>query len=477
METTNTPKKNSKYSELLTNTGMLAIGNFSSKILVFLLIPLYTNILTKSEYGYYDLVLTTLQLLIPLFTLNVTDGVLRFVLENKNQTAEVVKISIWYLLISILPAILSLLVVIITGISPQTLDYAVYIFLYYVGNMYNQFLIQLAKGVDKVKHMVIAGVLGTITNVALCLLLLLQFHLGLAGFFIANIMGQIIPCLYLTFSLEIWRYIGAHTQRNKELEKRLLKYSIPLILTSVGWWINNTFDRYIITYIKGVDVNGLLAVAYKIPSILSIIYSLFTQAWQISAMKEYGQDGSKEFYNLVFKYLNIFMFFIAAGLIILTKPIAHLMYGNFYDAWVFVPFLVLSGVFTASAGYIAPILTSAYDTKSVALSTIYGGIINIVLNIVLLYIIGSIGVTIATAISSFVILYVRYHALENVIEKKVFLHAVGIWGALLLQSVAEIYNIYLVEAFIILVVTVLNYKSVKLICEKLYSAVSVRFHK
>ena len=80
--------KKNKYTELIANTGALAIGNFSSKILVFLLVPLYTSVLTTEEYGFYDLVFTTIQLLIPVFTCNVTDAVLRFTLESENHIKQ-----------------------------------------------------------------------------------------------------------------------------------------------------------------------------------------------------------------------------------------------------------------------------------------------------------------------------------------------------------------------------------------------------
>ena len=153
-------KKKDKYTELIANTGVLAIGNFSSKILVFLLVPLYTSVLTTEEYGFYDLVMTTIQLLIPIFTLNVTDGVLRFALENKDNLKRLVNISLKFLFFSLIPAIWVLGSISALGISKPVADYVVYIFLFYLFYMMNQYLIQLAKGMDKVNVMAIAGVMG-----------------------------------------------------------------------------------------------------------------------------------------------------------------------------------------------------------------------------------------------------------------------------------------------------------------------------
>ena len=48
-----------RYKQLMKNMGLLTIGNFASKLLSFLLVPLYTNVLTTKEYGTFDIVVTT----------------------------------------------------------------------------------------------------------------------------------------------------------------------------------------------------------------------------------------------------------------------------------------------------------------------------------------------------------------------------------------------------------------------------------
>lgn len=462
-------KPNNRYVELFKNTGLLAIGNFSSKILVFLLVPLYTNVLSTSEYGLYDLFITTVQLLIPFFTLNVTDGVLRFTLENKENVNQVFRVALKFTVLGIIPAALIIVINNIGGFSVDLTTYGLYVLAYYISYMFNQFFIQFAKGIDKVSMMTISGVIGTLVTVIGCIVTLLVLGLGLKGFFYANIMGQLIPCVYLWFALRLWRY----TTRPDDivfditLQKRLLAYSIPLIMTTVGWWLNNTSDRYVITAIKGVEVNGLLSVAYKIPSILTILYGIFIQAWQISAMKEYGKEDSKAFYNQVFVLLNLFTYVAASGLVIITRPLAHVAFAKgFYNAWIFVPYLILSAVFTSAAGYIAPILTSAYKTWDVAKSTLFGGLSNIVLNIVLLYKMGNIGVAVATAVSSFIILFMRYRSTDGMITKESFKRGCLLWILLITQATLEILKSELLQILIIFVALIINHKEIGIITSR-----------
>lgn len=75
----------SKYGYLAKNTVLFTISSFGSKILVFLLVPLYTSILSTSDYGIADLITTTATLLIYVFTINIADSVLRFAIDQKTE--------------------------------------------------------------------------------------------------------------------------------------------------------------------------------------------------------------------------------------------------------------------------------------------------------------------------------------------------------------------------------------------------------
>ena len=54
-----------KYKYLLKNVGIMTLASFGTKILSFLMVPLYTNILSTEAYGTYDIYQTTLFLLVP----------------------------------------------------------------------------------------------------------------------------------------------------------------------------------------------------------------------------------------------------------------------------------------------------------------------------------------------------------------------------------------------------------------------------
>ncbi len=457
-----------KYEELLKNTGILTIGNLSSKILIFFLVPIYTSALSTTDYGFYDLTISTVHLLFPIFSLNIVDSVLRFILDRQSTVSDIYCVSDKLIKIS---CIISFVLICILSLFDFCGDLVRYVFvlsLYYVFYSYNSLFLQVAQGVNQVKTIAVTGILGAITLFGSTIIFLLWFDLGLLGFYIANVLGQAIPVIYYTFDLKVWNYRKCASFQLKSIQRKMLQYSMPLIINTVCWWVNSASDKYVVTFMCDVSVNGLLSVAYKIPNVLSVLTGIFMQAWQISAIKEYeeGKDGT--FYGQTFVYLNMLVCIFVALCILMTKVVAHyLFFADFYEAWMFVPMLLISSMFNASSGYIAPILNASYNTKDVAKSGLYGMSINIILNIGLTYLIGAQGITIATSVSSLLIFYIRKKALKGkILNGKYYTKVICTWIILVIHSIIYVYtNIVWLNIAITIVIFVLYAQEIIQLCK------------
>lgn len=439
---------------LLKNMGLLTISNFSSKILVFLLVPLYTSVLSTTEYGIYDIAISTVSLLYPILTLNIVDAVMRFAMDTAYSKEKIANIGIKYVSLSIVSVALLLFILNRLGIWQS---WSIFIFLYYLSYVFNQFFIQFAKGLEKVLDMAIAGFIGTFSMIVFNVLFLLVFGLGLSGFFVANMLSQGIPGVYLFFRLRFWRYIQACCKDN-DIQKEMLLYCMPLIAVTLGWWVNNALDKYTVTFICGMAANGLLSVAYKIPSIINTLQGIFVQAWQISAIKEYGEKDTARFYGSTFSIVNLLMCVACSGLIVLTRPLAHILYAkDFYMAWQYVPFLLISSVLNCASGLLGPILSAKRDTKTMMRSAVVGAGVNAVVNIAIILLIGIQGATIATMLSSVVIYIVRRIGIgeDIVIESPYYLS----WWLLVIQASVEIWiGNWWIEAALIVIMLSVNWK-------------------
>ena len=100
--------------------------------------------------------------------------------------------------------------------------------------------------------------------------------------------------------------------------------------------------------------NGVYAVAYKIPTLLSTITTIFNQAWSYSAIREDESEDKEEYNNRVYENLVTIVIVVATGLLMIMKPFLSVYVGKeYYTAWHYVPYLIVGFVFMTLGSFIA----------------------------------------------------------------------------------------------------------------------------
>ena len=457
-----------KYKYLLKNVGLLTVSNFGTKILSFILIPLYTSILSAADYGTYDMYFNTISLAIPILTLNIVEAIMRFTLEKEKNKAQVFTIGFKKVVQAIL--IFTLLDVFnsIFNFIPLLSKYSVFLLLLFVGSVLYDLMSQLSRGVERVTDLAIAGALNSVVMLSLNVIFLIEFNMGLMGYFAANCIAYYIPVIYLCIRLRVWKYFEWKI-KNINLKKEMFAYSKPLVFNNIAWWINNVSDRYVVTWMCGIAANGIYSVAYKIPSILNIFQSIFSQAWTLSAVKEF--DGNNElFYSQIYKIYNSSMVIICSGLILSDKIIAKILFAkDFYIAWQYAPFLMISTVFGSMSGMLGGIFSAAKQSKIIAKTTIIGASVNTILNIFLVYLWGPVGAAIATLISYSLVWGARLRAVNKIIKLDINIKKdICAYIILITQSIIWLCNFrivmsYMVQIFLVIAVIAIYLKEEKML--------------
>lgn len=386
------------------NIAFMTIGNFSSKVLSFLLIPLYSSVLTTAEYGTADLITTMITLLAPMLTLQINESVLRFCLDkNANYKAIISNGTMLLLFGTVVLSLLTPVFRLIDAIRP----YYVLFLLQYVTSTFYTLFSQYAKGVDKVRDYSIAGLINTIIVIASNLVMLLWLRLGIRGYILSFVIGHTISTIYLVASTSAWHFVR-FSSLNKTAFKEMLKYSMPMIPNSISWWITNSSDKYMITYILGVAANGLYSMAYKIPSLLSTVNGIFMSAWNISSVEEFGSDESKEFFQRTYYKLSCFDALIVSALVCSAELLARFLYANdFYVAWKFSVVLLMGFMFSSLSSFLGSIYTASKKTSPLFYTSIIGAALNIALNAILIPALGIMGAAIATTCSYILVWCIR----------------------------------------------------------------------
>lgn len=462
-----------KYRYLIKNVGLLTLANFATKLLQFFLVPLYTNILTTTEYGTYDLFNTTVGVLLPILTLNIQDAVIRFALEKNYKRDAVVTIGMRYLLISNIIVGTGLIVNNIFDFSALGKQYAIFFFLMFLTHSLSGIVTCYIRGADKIADLSVSSVIASAVTIGLNILFLVTFHWGLAGYFLANVIGPLVQSFYLAIHGQMFK--KTHLTKKYEAEQKdMLDYSRPLIANALAWWVNNASDRYVVIFFCGLAANGVYSVASKIPSILNVFQSIFNQAWELSAVKDYDPDDKSGFFTNTYKAYNCLMTIICSLLIVADKILARILYAkDFYVAWKYVPWLTIAILFGALSGYIGGFFSAVKDSKVFAISTVVGAVSNIILNIIFTPVMGPLGAAIATAICYVEVFAVRYLQSKKYIRLRInFTRDIVSYIILVIQAIIVLLvkrNILMYGTLVVLFFAVLLlYKSdIKNIVDKL----------
>lgn len=427
-----------KYLYLVKNIGLLALSNFATKLLSFFLVPLYTNILSTTEYGTYDLFYTTASVLVPVFTLNIQESVLRFALDKKYNRDAIVTIAVRYFLFSCSLILVGLVVNSALHLNQTVSNYAIFFFLMFLSQALSGIVLAYICGIDKIKELSISSVLASAATIGCNLLFLVIFKWGLYGYFLANTIGPLLQCIYLMAKAHFVFRIRLHSPDYSSIKQEMLTYSCPLIANSIAWWVNNASDRYVVVLFCGLAANGVYSVASKIPSILNIVQSIFSQAWTLSAVKDFDPEDKSGFFTNTYRTYNCFLVILCSAIVVADKILAKFLYAkDFYVAWRYVPWLTIAIVFGALSGYIGGFFSAVKNSKIYAQSTIFGAVSNVAMNIIFTPVIGALGAAIATAICYFIVWAIRYWHSKRFIKLRINLYRdLFSYALLVVQSLA-----------------------------------------
>lgn len=425
-----------KYKYLVKNISLLAVSNFTTKILTFFLVPLYTAVLSTTDYGIYDLFFTTIGVLLPIVTLNIQEGVLRYALDKEFDQDAVVTIGFRYLLIGTLIVGGGILINDAFSLNAILEQYGIYFLLIFMTQALSGMVTFYTRGIGHVRDLSVTSVITSAVTITLNIVFLLVYKWGLKGYFLANILGPLAQCVYLIFRGQMLQ--RTHWLKAYSAESRLLVlYSLPLIANSLAWWVNNSSDRYIVIFFCGMAANGIYSVASKIPSILTVFQTIFSQAWTLSAVQDFDPEDSKGFFANTYRGYNCLMTVICSLLIVLDKPLAKFLYAkDFYKAWQYVPWLTIAVLFGSMAGYIGGIFVAVRNSRIFASSTLVGAVLNIILNFITVPLMGPLGAAVSTTVSYALVWVIRLTQSRKYIKMRVHLvRDVSSYIVLIIQAI------------------------------------------
>lgn len=396
----------SRLKELFSNTILFTIANFSSKILVFLMVPLYTYILTPEDYGIANLIQTTTNLMYPLLSITIAEAVLRFCFIDKYNKSMIFSYGVRVVLIGSIVSLILGLIFAQSSFFSEIGSFVYFIPVLFFLSSALKLLHSFARGINKVKISATAGVVNTFLIIILNLIFLLVLKIGVIGYMLSYVIADVIVVFILFYKTNAIHYIT--NKQDFSLFKDMTSYCLPLMPNSISWWALDNFNQYLILSSIGVYFVGMYSAALKIPTILTVFADIFAQAWLLSAIKDYGSDESKIFIKKVYKIYSLLLVIATSFIILFTYPLAQiLLSGPFFNSWRFIPFLFISVFWGAFVGFYGAIFSAERKNMMQLISTLVGASVSIIIALLFVKEYGLYAIALSNMVGYFIIWLIR----------------------------------------------------------------------
>ena len=370
--------KTDKYTRLIADILVFTLGTVLTKVVQFVLMPLYTMYMTTEAYGVAELTNNMAEFLLPLTTLCIYEAAFRYIVGSKFDKKEIFSSSISVLMFS---SLASAIILIILNLFIN-FKYAIYLYLVLYSYSFQRLCAYYVRGKGYSKTFAFSGILDAIVLALSSVLYLIVFKMGVKGYLLAIMTGYLISGLFLVIGGKVYKDFS-FKKRNNKLMKELLRYSLPLIIYNIGYWLTTMSGRYILLWNTDASTAGQYAAVMKIAAVINMLQQAFYSAFQLNNSREFESKDKEKYFSNIFKYYSCGIL-IFGSIILCISPILSkiTLRGDFYSSNVYLPLILFVAIIYCLFCFYDTMYTTYKLTKKAVPSMIIGAIINIIVALI-----------------------------------------------------------------------------------------------
>lgn len=407
----------SRYTKLAKNSGIMLVGNLSSKLISFLLLPVYTQYLSTEAYGESDMINVYASIFLAIITCCVADAMFVYpksendIGKKRFFTSGIVFSIITFSIFAFFLWFLDSFSISFKG-GVLLLD-KWWIYFSALTMFIQQYCQQFTLSLEKTLNYALAGILLTFLMAILAIVLLPKY--GLSGYLLSIVIANIGAALFSFFASKSYRYLSLKFI-DKDYTKKLLSYGIPLIPNSLMWWLVNGINRPIMEVQLGLSAIGIYAVANRFPSVLSMIFQVIGKGMSISVIDEFKKGDFNIFYNRILKVLTLSVIVLGIFLCFFSKLIIKVFTdAEYFPSWQYMPLLTLAVIFQCMGGFVGNVFMAEKKSKYFFYSSFWAALTSLFFTFVLINYLGLFGVCLAIVLSFLVLFVTRiYYAWKHI---------------------------------------------------------------
>ncbi|MFP4698144.1 MAG: flippase [Eubacteriales bacterium] len=392
-------------SKLIRSAGVYTISNLLNKAIPFFLLPLLTRYLTPQDYGIVSMFGVLVSLITPLTGINLHSAIERMYFEKETlDIREYIANSLLLLIIS--TAIVSVIFYYFAQPIANLISLPTKLLWIAIVVSFAQFVSQIVLKLWQVQvkpfQYGIFKISETFLNAMLSIWLVVSVGMAWQGRIWAQFITVVIYFIIGMFML--FNNGWLKFKYNSDYVKHALGFGLPLIPHALTRVIMTMTDRIFITNMVGIETTGIYTVGYQIGMVINLLAQSFSVAytpWLFEKLKTNLYNVKIKIVKLTYVYF-VGILALALGFSLLAPRFMNIFLGKeFSESSTYVTWVALGYAFNGMYMMIGKYIFYAQKTKYLAGITMGAGVLNIVLNYVLISWYGAIGAAQATTIIYF----------------------------------------------------------------------------
>lgn len=395
------------YTDLIRHSAVYGVGQVLSRIASVILLPIYTRYLTPADYGVIAILDLAAGVLGILVGVGLANAVQRFHFRTEEGSE---RNQLWWTGLATVAALALLMTVPVLVfrqplsqllLGPEIASAALFLVLA-TGNFFTRVLEELLTvhlRVDKRSTLLVATNLARLAlNIALNLLLLIRFDMGVAGVLWGNLLTGIVTVVWL-----LMLFVRKQDRPSFDWNwlKPLAEFGGPMVVTALLGLGMHRGDRFLLRIFLDLDQVGLYSVAYSIGQAVNTLILLpFTQIWRVVIFELEGQENAKLVYVTVFRYFFDFLALSLFAVSVFAAPILRVLVAEqFFPAASLIPIVCLAYLFfSLNVHFNTPALLANKTTRLILPSAV-ALLVNVAFNLFLIPRMGAAGAAWASVLT------------------------------------------------------------------------------
>ena len=389
--------------KLIANIATYGVGDVLAKVAAFITLPIYTHLLNTAEFGLWNTIVTANGLVFIVLGLGSNVVYMRYFFSAKTHAETQLLTSTWFGFLAVWSTVIVLISIPFSGAFAHLLtgdsssDFLLTLSLLSLPmSLVNSLCAQVLVNQFRARAAVALNVFTMVLVICLNIVEVIQF--GVLGFFLAALLSN-----FILLVIRLWTVRDLLRFRfSFKLLRELLAFGIPLVPSSLAFWVFMSSDRALLSNLASLAQVGIYALANQVANVMNLLMNGLQQAWTPQAFQVYETQPeiASQLYGRVFSYiLIVFSLFAVVLTAASEKLIGILAAPEYYPATRAVGPLALSYVFYATAQVTYLGITIKKKTRELAVLPWIAATANIVLNVVLIPHFGYMATAWSTAIS------------------------------------------------------------------------------